>query len=441
MQIFKRSLLLHVTLVFALLAAPAPSYADQGSDKMKNPETDTKVLRKAWESYHARSEKMRVLIESTPRFKNTPEHRSMAYKSLLEAQAMAYSIAVAPQTEFPVIHSRLWYANFYTLGGTSPDFYYGALFLDGDKTYKITGNFGDYRLIVAQVFSHLMGHPKSTMLGNFEFSDFDIHEDGSFEVIASSKKRGGNWIPLDPESKYNFIFIRRAMSDWYDGRGSMKVTLLDEPERYEEPDDKLQAERILLAADFMEFLVKRWNIGVYDMYLSYTDGQKNTLAMVPGSEISKDVMGSPSTFYFWGVYEIKNDEALIIEMDAPDAGYWSFQLFDVWTKPLDFVNRQTDVNMSRAAIDDDGKLRIVISSNDPGVANWLDTAGRKEGTMVGRNYLANAIPDKAPKAKLVKFSEVLDYLPSDTKMVSPEERQKALEYRRKGYLKMYNEIP
>ena len=143
----------------------------------------TEQMRAAWDTYHKTCEEMRVALESSPHFQK-PMNRAKAYHTLLEAQAMAYSIAVATRSEHPVVHSRLWYSDFYTQGGTSPDFFYGVLFLDGSKTYKITGNFAGYKLIVAQVFSKLMGHPDKKMLGNFEFDKFELNEDGSFECVV-----------------------------------------------------------------------------------------------------------------------------------------------------------------------------------------------------------------------------------------------------------------
>ncbi|MFA5632716.1 MAG: DUF1214 domain-containing protein [Porticoccaceae bacterium] len=400
---------------------------------------ETQLLRDAWEEYQRTTEEMRELVESSDRFRNSPENRAKAYHGLIEAQAMAYNLALAPRVEYPVIHNRFWYGDLYTLGGNSPDFYYGTLFLDGSREYRLTGNYGDYRMIIAQSFSHVLGHPDSKMLGNYEFDKFELGDDGSFEVILSADKHEGNWIPLDRNSKYNFVFVRRAVSDWNDELGHMELSLIGEKHYYDELDILAQAERIHNAAHVLRYLVRQWNVDVYQQFLDANDGEKNTVKLLPGTVNAESTMGSPSTFYVWGAYELADDEALIIEMDVPDAGYWSIQLFDVWTKPLDFINRQTDVNMSRAAIDSDGKYRVVISARDPGVTNWLDTGGRKEGGIVGRNYLSRAVPGD-PVARLVKFSEVHENLPKETKMVTPAERREALEYRHKSYLKMFNEF-
>jgi hypothetical protein len=70
----------------------------------------------------------------------------------------------------------------------------------------------------------------------------------------------------------------------------------------------------------------------------------------------------------------------------------------------------------------------VISARDPGVHNWLDTAGYPSGAIQGRWFGASATPN--PSLQKVKIGEVLAHLPADTRRVSPQERAVALRNRR-----------
>ena len=160
--------------------------------------------------------------------------------------------------------------------------------------------------------------------------------------------------------------------------------------------------------------------------------------MVPGSEIASDSAGSPRTVYTWGIFDIQDDEALFIEFEAPHATFWSLQIQDVWTKPISYLDHQSDINQKHAAIDSDGKFRAVICLQDPGVGNWLDTDGHKEGTIVGRAYLPRATPPM-PIVKLIKLKDVKKHLPADTKYVTQEQRQAALKLRRNGLLRMFGD--
>ena len=149
------------------------------------------------------------------------------------------------------------------------------------------------------------------------------------------------------------------------------------------------------------------------------------------------VSGSPTSNYALAVYEITTDEALLIELEVPEAAYWQFQLYDVWTKSLDIMHNQTDVNMRRAAIDLDGKFRAVVSLSDPGVANWLDPMGRNQGSITFRNYRSKDTP--TPMARLVKLDELWEILPKDTKRITPQQRHESLAHRRGGFSKLYGQ--
>jgi hypothetical protein len=93
--------------------------------------------------------------------------------------------------------------------------------------------------------------------------------------------------------------------------------------------------------------------------------------------------------------------------------------------------------MAQARIDADGGLRVVVSARDPGIANWVDTAGRHQGTVVFRNYRSKTAP--VPSSRVVKLSDLPGLLPEGTATVTPEQRRADLAWRRTGFLKVYGE--
>jgi len=436
----RRDVLVSGIAVSGLPLAAVAAQADpptQHNPMSQTASASTQVLQDAWSAYGAAVERARLAMERTPRFKERPEHRATAYLSLAEAQSMAYNFAVAPRMDCPVINTRAWYHNVHTLGGTSADLFHVCASVHGRHTYRLFGRIGDLKVMVMQVFNTILGGPGQKQVGNTDLAKMaDSH--GNFELILSATVHKGNWIPLDPSSDFNFLFIRRFFDDWYGDRGTLDIELLDGPVDNKDRDEAAMARRILLAADSLIFLVEKWNIGIYDLYLSHNGGRKNSVAVVPGSEIASDSAGSPSTIYTWGVFDINEDEALIIEMEVPRAAFWSLQIQDVWTKPINYLNHQSDINQRHAAIDRDGKFRAVICLTDPGVANWLDTDGHKEGTIVGRAYIAQAKP-ATPVVKLIKLKDLSGHLPADTRYLTPEHRQAALKLRRNGLLKMFGD--
>ena len=77
------------------------------------------------------------------------------------------------------------------------------------------------------------------------------------------------------------------------------------------------------------------------------------------------------------------DQALVVEFDEPVATYWSIQMYMLpWLAPLDFTNRVTSLNDRQVQVDPDRPVRFIISHNDPGVHNWLDTSGLEGGVVL-----------------------------------------------------------
>ena len=395
------------------------------------------ALQAAWATYHASVEEARAMIEATPRFKTNPETRAQGYYALAEAQAMAYNFAIAPRVNYPMVNTHTsWFTYFSTLGGNGADFVYGTLFVDGKQTYRLTGNKGDLKLLLMQVHNYVIGHPESRLIGNYDFEDFEVKADGSFEVILSATKHEGNWIALEPTSDYNYFMIRRVVADWHDNKGTLEVTPLTKLEGYDEFSEAALAKRLHLAAGALKnFFIKALGIGFYDLCVEQSKGVEHQFAALDGATLGSKYSGSPSSRYACATFDIQPGDAVIIELEVPDAHYWQFQLYDVWCKSLDFVNFQTDINMHHAVLDADGKCRVVLSLEDPGVANWLDPVGRKQGFIAFRNYRTKTAP--TPSAKLVKLAELRQHLPPETRMVTPQQRQAALVHRRSGLVKLY----
>lgn len=399
------------------------------------------LLLEAWSEYHATLEKMRLSLEATPRFQNTPQHRAKAYHTLMEMQAMAYNFIIAPRMSHPRIQRNTgWQTDMYTLGQNGQDLIYGVLFLDGRQTYRMKGRMGDIGVFLVQVQNGVFGEPDVKVTANYDWADFKIDADGSFEVVLGAEPQPGNWIKLDPAYPYQFLHFRRSLSDWNGDAGEVVLERTSElPANHyddDEFDEVAMATRIRRASLFVRYLTRDFNIGLYEMYLRVAGGNKNKLTLLPGTVTSQ--VGSPSNNTAMTVFEVQRDEALILELsEVPNGTYWSFQLGDVWSRSLDFTNRMSSLNDREISVDSDGKVRVVVAHTDPGIANWLDPCGRIEGTVVFRNYRARSAP--VPGAQLVKLAELKAALPADTRLTTAAERARQIELRRAGQRRLYGE--
>ena len=80
-----------------------------------------------------------------------------------------------------------------------------------------------------------------------------------------------------------------------------------------------------------------------------------------------------------------------------------------------------------AYLNNDGVFYYVIAHEDPGVPNWLDTAGHLEGAIHMRWTFVdeNDLPVQ-PVVRIVKFEDIWEELPDDTPFVNKIERRKAM---------------
>jgi hypothetical protein len=88
------------------------------------------------------------------------------------------------------------------------------------------------------------------------------------------------------------------------------------------------------------------------------------------------------------------------------------------------------LNARKAAVDSDGLVRVVLCSEDPGVANWLDTAGFSNGPIILRCVRTETAP--TPSTRVVPFDDIRAQLPSDTATVTAQERAIILAARREA---------
>ena len=388
------------------------------------------ALKAAWELWHSTAEDVRAAIEASDRFQHDEASRGAAYQSLLEAQAMAYNIAVAPRRymEHPrVFNQSTWHDNLLALGQPTQDFKYSGLFLDGRRTYHARVRRGESKLWLTQVHDKCLGDPESKEIGNYDYDDFTAGPDGTIELVFSAEEHPGNWIRLAGDSPFNWLVMRRIMADWTDDLGDFEFTSATPALPVDDPVVEA-AESIAAAAHLVRYLVTVFTIGLHSLYAARAGGL-NAWATMPGAEVKDSLIGSRSTVYVPAAFRIEPDEAIVITWDVPQSAYWSFQLGDVWSRPLDYLNHQTDLNMNRAVPDADGKVRVVVSLDDPGVPNWLDPCGRREGTIVMRNYRA-AGDTTVPDLRVVKAADVRGLLHPDTPACSAKQRAQALARRR-----------
>ena len=83
----------------------------------------------------------------------------------------------------------------------------------------------------------------------------------------------------------------------------------------------------------------------------------------------------------------------------------------------------------------------MLSAKDPGVYNWLDNGGLKDGMIITRWELfahplpPGDVPQLVREARVVKLSERAAALPADMAKVTPAQRKQQMKTRAAEYAK------
>ena len=304
-------------------------------------------------------------------------------------------------------------------GFSNPDNLYLSARVVGGVRYRIEGTLGTANQTTIGSYA---GDTEDARAGKrIRGEDLELREDGTFELILGGEPRAGNWLPLDPEA--TSISIYQIFADWEaESKGVFRIEQIGREGRAPEPLTSKDASRLLVeSAQKVRHAVDAW-LEIADS-LSWIPA--NSLA--PPRQIQVASLGA---WFVAGRYDLESGQALIIEVPAPkDARYWGLTLYNAWSETLDYANRQTSLNFRQANLDPDGRLRVVLSAEDPGVANWLDTTGHPKGFLAWR--VTSEIEPERPETRVVDLETLRSALPETTRFVSEEERREAMHRRQR----------
>jgi hypothetical protein len=124
-------------------------------------------------------------------------------------------------------------------------------------------------------------------------------------------------------------------------------------------------------------------------------------------EKSNAAGGDDSIIYYHSYWNIEPGEVLLIEVKPPECDAWNFQLNNFWMESLDYRYNNICINKQGAHYEPDGRVRIAVSHEDPGIPNWIETAAHREGTMCWRWYrIHQGSQAKQPSCRILKKDEL-----------------------------------
>jgi hypothetical protein len=407
----------------ALAAMPAAAMADHHETA-----GETQMVQKSsipgWQDLIDRLQTLpdRMLAKMPERLRSDPQIRQEVARVALEAITQSSIEALGGDGDAPQFLPSI--GQLLNVGQPNADTIYKTATITAGGSYRLTGTQGT---VNHSVLAQFMPPGTRGERPHLRLSTLRADKNGRIDLLISPEKPAGyegDWWQLNPAATR--LMLRMVSADWAnEEEPALSIERVDVPIGRPRPSAASLEQRLRALPDSIDF------IGT--MFMGHVEEFRDEGYV---NRFKTYVVGEGALegqFYYNGYYDIGDDEALIVESEVPaTCMYRSLILTNETYETTDWYNNHSSLNIAQAAPDSDGKLRIVVANSDPGVKNWLDTAGYPNGIIQGRWTGCDSQP--IPSAKLVKLDELMENLPADVATVTPGERQEILRERRRALL-------
>jgi len=299
--------------------------------------------------------------------------------------------------------------------GDNPDSIYHQAAIRGDRAYRIRGRRTGQDYISFTVHgTDPTGGYGGPVLADVNDDAFRFDEDGRYELVLSATAPPADdpavWIPLDPDAR--LVIVRNYFQHVVSAHNDPEVHVVLDIEPLEdlgptppETDAEL-ADRIRSSAAMLDAVTTGLRVFGQPSPAPFVADEPNRVG-TPFSfrATGEAVAGAVDIYYSSGSFDLAPDEALVMEGTIPPSRFTNVMLWNVHMQTLDYRTRRTALNQAQIVPEPDGSYRIVVSAQDPGHPNWLDTAGRRRGTVFWRFLLPTSQP-ATPRCRVVPVSEL-----------------------------------
>ncbi|TFH24888.1 MAG: DUF1214 domain-containing protein [Myxococcales bacterium] len=315
-------------------------------------------------------------------------------------------------------------------GGPNPDNTYYRANIDPGQSYRVWAAVTGVRQLIVSLHEGDMQLGELGVYGEHTLDQLVVGSDWRLEIVVAAEKPAQadslpvpSWIPMHASAR--MLTIRIYQSDWErDAAPPFHIERIGAEGLAPPPLEPAALERALeRSATWVEKTATFWNTYTSAAWERSMPNVASSPRPVPG--------GADNILYGSCCWELGEDQALLLECEQPDAQYWGFTIHTLgWLESGDFAERQTSLSDRQAFVDNDGRVRIVLSHRDPGTANWIDTEQRQRGMLVYRWVWASSNP--VPTASLIGVDDVRAALPRDHPTVDTDARRRALARRREA---------
>jgi hypothetical protein len=298
--------------------------------------------------------------------------------------------------------------------GDNPDAIYQSTTIDPTRDYRIRAN---TQGAVFTSFTVEGGgglderYPPGRVVSSLNDTRMGISPDGHYELVASVTPvdaPGIAWLPLAPDacSIVTRHYFENAAA--LDRRISIPIEIepidprsaLQSIRESAARDDHAVARGIRRVANFVRGL--SLDYARNGPAIDFASSEPNRFGP-PSGWSGEPGQGPVDQSNLWAPFELGEGEALVIEGRFPPC---RFANLVVWNRHLQSLGRpgtRASLNRRQTRLEADGRFRIVVAHEDPGLPNWLDTGGEKKGVVFVRYLLPEERPEGL-EARVVRLS-------------------------------------
>jgi len=313
----------------------------------------------------------------------------------------------------------------------NPDTIYRSVGIDPTAGYVVRGKRGTNPPVNE---NYSLFDARSNTLSNIKGERLVTKPDGSFKITVDSTAADGRKNHIQTTSAAATVYTRNTVNDWNQDFTSLSIERV--PDGTPLPDPRTFDELVSQTAAAVTSII----YSVKSLNTRANAQAVNTLPAVQMGGTGGLLSTQAATYSAW---ELADDEALIVKVKLGGAKYFICPVYNKWMTTTDYINHTQTLNNAQATPNPNGTYTFVISVKDPGVYNWIDTAGMHEGYL---NLRWQGLPGKTPASggpaatmRLVKLADLKSTLPAHTKYVTKQERKKQLRERATSYAKRYSE--
>jgi hypothetical protein len=281
------------------------------------------------------------------------------------------------------------------MGGDNPQGLYLSAPINGKDTFRLSGTRGSARWV-----SMILAQQGPPSFGNALFlPDLTFAEDGTFEVVISPERHVGNWLQSDERT--NGVLVRQFFPTPDD------VTVMDlKIENLTAPDAPPARFNLETALAGLRRAGGMFGVMVPMMQQELLDkGERKNSFKTDVGDHTSNAGGVPGGNAVTARWALEADEALLVTVTPPDpCAYWDVQVGNGWYESFDYRHHFSGLTCEGAQYNDDGSFTIVVANEDPGVVNWLETVGHREGHIAIRWQLSDDLP--IPETRVVPVVDV-----------------------------------